>query len=69
VTGRIIRIDTTSVRPAGRSSSGVKLLYLDPDDSVAAALVVPQKKPNPTRRGNAFVVIQMENMDECGNGV
>jgi len=34
--GKIIRIDTKSVRAAGRSTSGVKLLDLDTDDKVAA---------------------------------
>ena len=45
--GKIIRIDTKSVRSAGRSTSGVKLLDLDTDDKVAAAMVIPQKTPNP----------------------
>ncbi len=39
--GKIIRIDTKSVRAAGRSTSGVKLLDLDTDDKVAAAVVIP----------------------------
>ncbi|MDE3105938.1 MAG: DNA gyrase subunit A, partial [Acidobacteriota bacterium] len=39
--GKIIRIDTKSVRAAGRSTSGVKLLDLDKDDKVAAAVVIP----------------------------
>jgi DNA gyrase subunit A len=39
--GKIIRIDTKSVRSAGRSTSGVKLLDLDTDDKVAAAVVIP----------------------------
>ena len=39
--GKIIRIDTKTVRSAGRSTSGVKLLNLDTDDKVAAAVVIP----------------------------
>ncbi len=38
--GKIIRIDTKTIRSAGRSTSGVKLLNLDADDKVAAAAVV-----------------------------
>ena len=39
--GKIIRIDTKSIRAAGRSTQGVKLLSLDADDKVAAAVVIP----------------------------
>ena len=39
--GKIIRIDTKTVRPAGCSTSGVKLLNLDTDDKVAAAVIIP----------------------------
>jgi DNA gyrase subunit A len=39
--GKIIRIDTKTIRNAGRSTSGVKLLNLDTDDKVAAAVVIP----------------------------
>jgi DNA gyrase subunit A len=39
--GKIIRIDTTSIRAAGRSTQGVKLLNLEADDKVAAAVVIP----------------------------
>jgi DNA gyrase subunit A len=39
--GKIIPIDTKSIRAAGRSTSGVKLLDLDTDDKVAAAVVIP----------------------------
>jgi hypothetical protein len=41
---KIIRIDTKSVRSAGRSTSGVKLLDLDSDDKVAAAVVIPPEE-------------------------
>ena len=39
--GKIIRIDTKGIRAAGRSTSGVKLLDLDTDDKVGAAVVIP----------------------------
>ena len=39
--GKIIRIDTKTIRSAGRSTSGVKLLNLDTDDKVAAAVIIP----------------------------
>jgi DNA gyrase subunit A len=39
--GKIIRIDTKQVRAAGRGTSGVKLLDLDGDDKVAAAMTIP----------------------------
>jgi len=38
--GKIIRIDTKTVRAAGRSTQGVKLLNLEGDDKVAAAVVI-----------------------------
>ena len=43
--GKIIRIDTKSVRSAGRSTSGVRLLNLDTDDKVASATVIPPEDP------------------------
>ncbi len=42
--GKIIRIDTKSIRAAGRSTQGVKLLNLEPDDKVAAAVVIPPEE-------------------------
>ncbi len=45
--GKIIRIDTKSVRSAGRSTSGVRLLNLDTDDKVASATVIPPEDPKP----------------------
>ena len=43
--GKIIRIDTKTIRSAGRSTSGVKLLNLDNDDKVAAAMTIPPEDP------------------------
>jgi len=42
--GKIIRIDTKTVRAAGRSTQGVKLLTLEEDDKVAAAVVIPPEE-------------------------
>ena len=42
--GKIIRIDTTTIRQAGRSTQGVKLLNLEEGDKVAAAVVIPPEE-------------------------
>jgi DNA gyrase subunit A len=42
--GKIIRIDTKSIRAAGRSTQGVKLLDLEDQDKVAAAVVIPPEE-------------------------
>jgi DNA gyrase subunit A len=42
--GKIIRIDTKTIRAAGRSTQGVKLLNLEPEDKVAAAVVIPPEE-------------------------
>jgi DNA gyrase subunit A len=42
--GKIIRIDTKSVRAAGRATQGVRLLNLDDDDKVAAAVIIPPEE-------------------------
>jgi DNA gyrase subunit A len=42
--GKIIRIDTKTIRAAGRSTMGVRLLNLDQDDKVAAAVVIPPEE-------------------------
>ncbi len=42
--GKIIRIDTKTVRAVGRSSQGVKLLNLEEGDKVAAAVVIPPEE-------------------------
>ena len=42
--GKIIRIDTKTIRAAGRSTQGVKLVNLEPEDKVAAAMVIPPEE-------------------------
>ena len=50
--GKIIRIDTKTVRAAGRATMGVKLLDLESDDKVASATVIPPEDPKtPTENG------------------
>jgi DNA gyrase subunit A len=42
--GKMIRIDTKTIRAAGRSTQGVRLLNLEPDDKVAAAVIIPPEE-------------------------
>jgi DNA gyrase subunit A len=44
--GKIIRIDTKTVRSAGRATQGVRLLNLEEDDKVAAAVIIPPDEVN-----------------------
>ncbi|MEO6120202.1 MAG: DNA gyrase subunit A, partial [Terriglobales bacterium] len=49
--GKIIRINTQTIREVGRSSQGVRLLHLDDGDKVAAAVVIP---PEEKESGNGL---------------
>jgi DNA gyrase subunit A len=42
--GKIIRIDTKQVRAAGRATQGVRLLNLEDNDKVAAAVIIPPEE-------------------------
>ena len=42
--GKIIRIDTKTIRAAGRATQGVRLLNLEADDKVAAAVIIPPEE-------------------------
>jgi DNA gyrase subunit A len=42
--GKIIRIDTKQVRAAGRATQGVRLLNLEPEDKIAAAVIIPPEE-------------------------
>jgi DNA gyrase subunit A len=53
--GKIIRIDTKTVRAAGRSTQGVRLLNLEEPDKVAAAVVIP---PEEKENGDAPMLLQ-----------
>src|SRR6476660_4087797 len=46
--GKIIRIDTTTIREAGRSTQGVRLLHLEEGDRVASAVVLQEKAEEDT---------------------
>jgi DNA gyrase subunit A len=44
--GKMIRIDTKTIRAAGRATQGVRLLNLDAEDKVAAAVIIPPEELN-----------------------
>ncbi len=44
--GKIIRIDSTEIRQAGRSTQGVRLVRMEEGDRVAAASVIPEETGN-----------------------
>jgi len=43
--GKIIRIESSTIRQAGRSTQGVRLVNLDEGDKVAAASLIPDSEP------------------------
>ncbi len=49
--GKIIRLDTKSIRAAGRATQGVRLLNLDDDDKVAAAVIIPPEELKDDEQG------------------
>jgi DNA gyrase subunit A len=54
--GKIIRMDSTTIRESGRNAQGVRLLNMEPGDRVAAAVVLaPEAEPN---GGNGGTLIQ-----------
>jgi DNA gyrase subunit A len=44
--GKIIRMDSSTIRESGRAAQGVRLLQLEPGDRVAAAVVIPPDEEN-----------------------
>jgi len=44
--GKIIRVDTKTIRAAGRATQGVRLLNLEPEDKIAAAVIIPPEELN-----------------------
>ena len=53
--GKIIRMDSTTIRESGRNAQGVRLLNMEPGDKVAAAVVIaPEEEGN----GNGGMLIQ-----------
>jgi DNA gyrase subunit A len=53
--GKIIRIDTKTVRAAGRATMGVKLLDLETDDKVASATIIPPEDPKLSTENGALL--------------
>jgi len=51
--GKIIRMDSKTIRESGRSAQGVRLLHLEPGDRVAAAVVIP---PDEAPNGNGTLL-------------
>ena len=45
--GKMIRIESSTIRQAGRSTSGVRLVNLEDGDKVAAASVIPETEEVP----------------------
>jgi DNA gyrase subunit A len=53
--GKIIRMDSKTIRESGRNAQGVRLLHMEPGDRVAAAVVLaPEEEPN----GNGATLLQ-----------
>jgi DNA gyrase subunit A len=50
--GKIIRVDTKTIRNAGRATQGVRLLNLEDGDKVAAAVIIPPEELNGNGNGN-----------------
>jgi DNA gyrase subunit A len=53
--GKIIRMDSATIRETGRNAQGVRLLQMEPGDRVAAAVVIP---PDEEANGNGGTLIQ-----------
>jgi len=49
--GKIIRMDSSTIRESGRAAQGVRLLQIEPGDRVAAAVVIP-----PEEEGNGGLI-------------
>ena len=54
--GKIIRMDSTTIRESGRVAQGVRLLQMEPGDKVAAAVVIAPEEE--TNGGNGGTLIQ-----------
>jgi len=54
--GKIIRMDSTTIRESGRNAQGVRLLNMEPGDRVAAAVVLaPEAEPNGGSNGGTLI--------------
>ena len=52
--GKIIRMDSSTIRESGRAAQGVRLLSLEPGDRVAAAVVIAPEEP--VENGNGTLI-------------
>jgi DNA gyrase subunit A len=53
--GKIIRMDSTTIRESGRNAQGVRLLNMEPGDRVAAAVVIAPDAPPEAPNGGALI--------------
>jgi DNA gyrase subunit A len=56
--GKIIRIESSEIRQAGRSTQGVRLVRMEEGDQVAAASVIPETENGDKENGNGELPIQ-----------
>ena len=56
--GKIIRIDTKTVRESGRSAQGVRLLHLEEGDRLAAASIIPPEDVVENGDGETGTLVQ-----------
>jgi DNA gyrase subunit A len=56
--GKMIRIESGTIRQAGRSTQGVKLVTLEEGDKVAAASVIPETVDNNGDDGQGTLPVQ-----------
>jgi len=49
--GKIIRLESSEIRQAGRSTQGVRLVRMEDDDQVAAASVIPEAESGEGKNG------------------
>ena len=50
--GKIIRLESSEIRQAGRSTQGVRLVRMEDGDRVAAASVLSDDTPNGGNKGD-----------------
>ena len=56
--GKIIRMDSKTIRESGRNAQGVRLLHMEPGDRVAAAVVIAPDEEGNGGNGNGGTLIQ-----------
>jgi DNA gyrase subunit A len=49
--GKIIRLESSEIRQAGRSTQGVRLVRMEENDQVAAACCIPDSEEEPAKNG------------------